>query len=73
LGKDSKTGMTEMVSSVGHSCEKSSDLLSQYMNYKVFGNCQDDWSFAQKLMVLHCCWEWVGALVGMRERDDDGR
>ncbi|KAE8704205.1 Transcriptional factor B3 family protein / auxin-responsive factor AUX/IAA-related [Hibiscus syriacus] len=31
LGKDSRTGITEMVASVGHSCEKSADLLSQYM------------------------------------------
>jgi hypothetical protein len=54
LGKDSKTGITEMVSSVGHLCEKSSDLLSQYMNYKVFGNCHDDWSFAQKLILKGC-------------------
>ncbi|KAJ1421654.1 S-adenosyl-L-methionine-dependent methyltransferase [Sesbania bispinosa] len=54
LGKDSKTGITEMVPSVGHSCEKSSDLLSQYMNYKVFGPCPDDWSVAQKLILRGC-------------------
>ncbi|KAK1556743.1 hypothetical protein Q3G72_011225 [Acer saccharum] len=35
LGKDSKTGITEMVASVGHFCEKSTDLLTQYMTYKV--------------------------------------
>ncbi|MED6118354.1 hypothetical protein PIB30_002063 [Stylosanthes scabra] len=54
LGKDSKTGITEMVPSVGHSCEKSSDLLSQYMSYKVYGSCHDDWSLAQKLILRAC-------------------
>ncbi|XP_061356548.1 probable methyltransferase At1g29790 isoform X2 [Gastrolobium bilobum] len=54
LGKDSRTGITEMVPSVGHSCEKSSDLLSQYMSYKVSGPCPDDWSVAQKLIMRGC-------------------
>ncbi|CAL0305863.1 unnamed protein product [Lupinus luteus] len=54
LGKDSKTGITEMVSSVGHFCEKNSDLLSQYMNYKAYGPCYDDWSVAQKLILKGC-------------------
>ncbi|KAF8410477.1 hypothetical protein HHK36_003006 [Tetracentron sinense] len=54
LGKDSRTGITEMVASVGHSCEKSVDLLSQYMNYKVGGACLDDWSLAQKLILRGC-------------------
>ena len=54
LGKDSRTGITEMVPSVGHTCEKSSDLLSQYMGYKVFGPCPDDWSVAQKLILKGC-------------------
>lgn len=54
LGKDSRTGITEMVASVGHSCEKSADLLSQYMNYKVSGPCPDDWSLAQKLILRGC-------------------
>ncbi|KAK7301655.1 hypothetical protein RJT34_12525 [Clitoria ternatea] len=54
LGKDSKTGITEMVSSVGHSCEKSSDLLSKYMGYKAYGHCPDDWSVAQKLILRGC-------------------
>ncbi|CAI0435787.1 unnamed protein product [Linum tenue] len=43
-----------MVASVGHSCEKSTDLLSQYMNYKVSGSCPDDWSLAQKLILRGC-------------------
>lgn len=43
-----------MVSSVAHSCEKSSDLLSRYMHYNVFGNCPDDWSLAQKLILKQC-------------------
>ncbi|MED6122824.1 hypothetical protein PIB30_043502 [Stylosanthes scabra] len=54
LGKDSRTGITEMVPSVGHLCEKSSDLLSQYMSYKINGPCNDDWSVAQKLIVKGC-------------------
>ncbi|KAB1203688.1 hypothetical protein CJ030_MR8G025493 [Morella rubra] len=54
LGKDSRTGITEMVASVGHSCEKSVDLLSQYMIYKVSGPCPDDWSVAQKLILRGC-------------------
>jgi ubiquinone/menaquinone biosynthesis C-methylase UbiE len=54
LGKDSRTGITEMVASVGHSCEKSVDLLSQYMTYKVSGPCPDDWSAAQKLILRGC-------------------
>ncbi|TYJ28518.1 hypothetical protein E1A91_A06G005500v1 [Gossypium mustelinum] len=54
LGKDSRTGITEMVASVGHSCEKSADLLSQYMTYKISGPCPDDWSLAQKLILRGC-------------------
>ncbi|KAK7283401.1 hypothetical protein RIF29_12895 [Crotalaria pallida] len=54
LGKDSKTGITEMVSSVGHFCDKNPDLLSQYMSYKAFGPCSDDWSVAQKLVLKGC-------------------
>ncbi|KAJ9674915.1 hypothetical protein PVL29_024060 [Vitis rotundifolia] len=54
LGKDSKTGITEMVASVGHSCDKSVDLLSQYMTYKVSGACPDDWSLAQRLILRGC-------------------
>ncbi|GFZ09744.1 S-adenosyl-L-methionine-dependent methyltransferases superfamily protein [Actinidia rufa] len=42
LGRDSQSGITEMVASVGHSCEKPVDLLSQYMNYRVNGPCPDD-------------------------------
>ncbi|GAV67850.1 Methyltransf_29 domain-containing protein, partial [Cephalotus follicularis] len=54
LGKDSRTGITEMVASVGHSCEKSKDLLSHYMSYKVFGPCPDDWSLAQRMILRGC-------------------
>ncbi|KAJ9165996.1 hypothetical protein P3X46_020802 [Hevea brasiliensis] len=54
LGKDSRTAITEMVASVGHSCEKSADLLSQYMTYKVSGPCPDDWSLGQKLILRGC-------------------
>ncbi|KAK7409927.1 hypothetical protein VNO78_00332 [Psophocarpus tetragonolobus] len=54
LGRDSKTGITQMVSSVAHSCDKSSDLLSQYMTYNLFQRCPDDWSMAQKLILKGC-------------------
>ncbi|KAK8584381.1 hypothetical protein V6N13_109779 [Hibiscus sabdariffa] len=54
LGKDSRTGITEMVASVGHSCDKSADLLSKYMSYKVSRPCPDDWSLAQKLILKGC-------------------
>ncbi|KAJ4839720.1 hypothetical protein Tsubulata_041013 [Turnera subulata] len=54
LGKDSRTGITEMVASVGHSCDKSADLLSQYMTYKASGPCPDDWSLGQKLILRGC-------------------
>ncbi|KAL9281882.1 putative S-adenosyl-L-methionine-dependent methyltransferase [Arabidopsis thaliana] len=54
LGKDSRTGITQMVASVGHSCEMSLDLLSQYMSYNVFEKCPDDWSLAQKLILRAC-------------------
>ncbi|PWA52188.1 S-adenosyl-L-methionine-dependent methyltransferases superfamily protein [Artemisia annua] len=54
LGKDSRTGITEMVSSVGHSCYKALDVMSQYMSYKPNGACPDDWSVAQKLVLKGC-------------------
>ncbi|KAL6984005.1 hypothetical protein U1Q18_017380 [Sarracenia purpurea var. burkii] len=54
LGKDSRTGITQMVASVGHSCQKSLNLLSQFMNYKPNGPCPDDWSLGQKLILRGC-------------------
>ncbi|PSR98225.1 Protein like [Actinidia chinensis var. chinensis] len=54
LGRDSRSGITEMVASVGHSCEKSVNLLSQYMNYRVNGSSLDGWSLAQKLILRGC-------------------
>ncbi|KAG6660479.1 hypothetical protein CIPAW_03G109400 [Carya illinoinensis] len=54
LGKDSKTGVTKMVASLGHTSEKSVDLLSQYMAYKVSEPCPDDTSLAQKLILREC-------------------
>ncbi|KAG9147053.1 hypothetical protein Leryth_005294 [Lithospermum erythrorhizon] len=54
LGKDSKTGITEMVASVGHTCEKSGELLSEYMRYKVDGPCPGDWSLGQNLILRGC-------------------
>ncbi|KAK6939368.1 putative S-adenosyl-L-methionine-dependent methyltransferase [Dillenia turbinata] len=72
LGKDSKSGITEMVASVGHTCQKSMDMLSQYMNYKVSGPCPDDWSLAQKLILRGCeplprrrCFAKVSPKVGL--------
>ncbi|XP_021858878.1 probable methyltransferase At1g29790 [Spinacia oleracea] len=54
LGKDSRTGITEMVASIGHTCSKSMDLLSKYMDYKVNGPCPDDLGLAQKLVSRGC-------------------
>lgn len=54
LGKDSRTGITEMVASIAHSCQKSVDLLSQFMAYKVNGHCPDDWSLGQNLILRGC-------------------
>ncbi|KAK9129569.1 hypothetical protein Sjap_010056 [Stephania japonica] len=54
LGKDSRSGITEMVSSVGHACDRSKDLLSHYMNYKVGGLCPDDSALAQRLISRGC-------------------
>ncbi|KAL1815731.1 hypothetical protein ACET3Z_018305 [Daucus carota] len=54
LGKDSRTGITEMVASVGHSCGKSLDLMAQFMKYKVNGPCPDDWSLGQRLILQGC-------------------
>lgn len=54
LGKDSRTGITTMVASVGHSCQKSIDLLSKFMSYKVSGPCSDDWSLGQNLILKGC-------------------
>ncbi|XP_068645920.1 probable methyltransferase At1g29790 isoform X2 [Aristolochia californica] len=54
LGPDSKTGITEMVASVGHFCAGSMELLAQYMNYKPGGPCPDDSYLAQKLILRGC-------------------
>ncbi|CAH9120612.1 unnamed protein product [Cuscuta epithymum] len=54
LGKDSRTGITEMVASVAHSCHKSADLLTKFMTYKVNGHCPDDWSLGQDLILKGC-------------------
>ncbi|XP_051139968.1 probable methyltransferase At1g29790 [Andrographis paniculata] len=54
LGKDSRTGITSMAASVAHSCEKSIDLLSQFMAYKPYGTCPDDWSLGQRLILQGC-------------------
>ncbi|MQL76212.1 hypothetical protein Taro_008595 [Colocasia esculenta] len=54
LGRDSRTGITEMVSSVGHSCARAVDLLALYMTYKPGGQCPEDASLAQKLVSRGC-------------------
>ncbi|KAK9675523.1 hypothetical protein RND81_11G012500 [Saponaria officinalis] len=54
LGKDSKSGITQMTASVGHTCGKSMELLSQFMNYKVNGQCPDDLPVGQRLILRGC-------------------
>ncbi|KAK4349018.1 hypothetical protein RND71_031773 [Anisodus tanguticus] len=44
----------QLLPSVGHSCEKSLDLLSQFMNCKFSGPCPDDCNIGQKLIVQGC-------------------
>ncbi|GAB4852500.1 hypothetical protein Ancab_016714 [Ancistrocladus abbreviatus] len=54
LCKDSRTGITEMVASVGHFCTESMDMLSRYINYKPSGQCPGDISLTQKLILKGC-------------------
>lgn len=56
LGRDSRTGITELVSSVGHSCARTADLLSLslYMAYKPGEQCPADANLQQKLVSRGC-------------------
>ncbi|KAL5982915.1 hypothetical protein ACLOJK_016994 [Asimina triloba] len=54
LGKDSRSGITELVSSVGHSCASSFSLLSSYMVYKSGSACPDDSHLPPKLVSKGC-------------------
>lgn len=55
LGQDARSGITEMVSSVGHSCAASLDLLSRYMNYTLAADCPAaDAPLARKLVARGC-------------------
>ncbi|KAJ0966951.1 hypothetical protein J5N97_023868 [Dioscorea zingiberensis] len=54
LGKDSKSGITQMVSSVSHSCSRSIDLLSSFSSYKPWSKCPNDSILAAKLIVRGC-------------------
>ncbi|CAA7399633.1 unnamed protein product [Spirodela intermedia] len=54
LGRDSRTGITEMVSSVGHSCGGAADLVAQYMTYSRGDRCPEDASLAEKLLSRGC-------------------
>ncbi|XP_074274397.1 putative methyltransferase At1g29790 [Silene latifolia] len=54
LGKDSRSGITEMTASVGHTCAKSFQNLSNFMNYKVSGQCPGDTIVAEKLLLRGC-------------------
>ncbi|KMZ61807.1 S-adenosyl-L-methionine-dependent methyltransferases superfamilyprotein [Zostera marina] len=54
LGRDSRKGITEMVSSVAHSCAQSDELLSKYMSYKPRSICPDDADLAHKLISRRC-------------------
>ncbi|KAG6538558.1 probable methyltransferase At1g29790 [Zingiber officinale] len=57
LGRDTRSGITEMVASVGHSCARSpaADLLTRYMSYKPAVPCPlDDPFLSQKLVAKAC-------------------
>lgn len=54
LGRDSRKGITEMVSSVAHTCKQSDELLFKYMSYKPRSICPDDADLALKLISRGC-------------------
>ncbi|XP_078448352.1 S-adenosyl-L-methionine-dependent methyltransferases superfamily protein [Wolffia australiana] len=54
LGRDSRTGITVMVSSVGHSCGRRVDLLSQFMTYKPGELCPVAADLPSKLVSNGC-------------------
>ncbi|KAH7669062.1 putative S-adenosyl-L-methionine-dependent methyltransferase protein [Dioscorea alata] len=54
LGKDSKSGITQMISSVSHSCSRSTDLLSSFSSYKPWSKCPNDSLLVTKLIVRGC-------------------
>ncbi|KAJ4783535.1 S-adenosyl-L-methionine-dependent methyltransferases superfamily protein [Rhynchospora pubera] len=58
LGRDARSGLTHMLSSVSHQCGKSPsalDLLTQYMSYKAYSNCPSvDPGITQKLISKAC-------------------
>ncbi|WOK95346.1 hypothetical protein Cni_G04053 [Canna indica] len=57
LGRDSRSGITEMVASVAHFCARSpaADLLARYMSYKPAAPCPtDDPLLPQKLIAKAC-------------------
>ncbi|XP_078440367.1 putative methyltransferase At1g29790 [Wolffia australiana] len=54
LGRDARSGMTEMVSSVGHRCGAAADLLAQFTRYSAGGRCPNDADLAQTLLARGC-------------------
>ncbi|XP_020579249.1 uncharacterized protein LOC110023933 [Phalaenopsis equestris] len=55
LGPDSRSKITEMVSSVAHSCARSSEILAQFMSYKPNALCPTaDYHLPQKLISRGC-------------------
>ncbi|PKA53408.1 hypothetical protein AXF42_Ash012350 [Apostasia shenzhenica] len=55
LGPDSRSKITEMTSSVAHSCARSADLLAQFMSYKPHALCPTaDSHLPQKLISRGC-------------------
>ncbi|WOK98091.1 hypothetical protein Cni_G06801 [Canna indica] len=57
LGRDARSGITEMVASVGHSCARSTaaDLLRRYMSYKPASPCPVDDSFLPQKLIAKAC------------------
>ncbi|KAJ8498703.1 hypothetical protein OPV22_009255 [Ensete ventricosum] len=57
LGRDARSGITEMVASVAHSCARSpaTELLARYMSYRPAAPCPtDDFLLPQKLVAKAC-------------------
>ncbi|KAG6495116.1 probable methyltransferase At1g29790 [Zingiber officinale] len=57
LGRDARSGITEMVSSVAHSCARSpaADLLARYMSYEPAAPCPLDDPFLPQKLVAKAC------------------
>lgn len=47
-------GVNSTYGAIGHACVTNKPLLEKYMDYKVGGDCRDDWLIAQQLIIRGC-------------------